>query len=366
MKADEFKVELASEPCGLQMRRCKRTRRGKKRRLEPFSDDSTSTTSAAVVTAATPPSPRRQKTTHSDDLTYEILATPPKNKIRCLSPTSALLVDPALPESIVNFDSSLLPLSTNRSRQRILRPLEVPKAPNNFTQFIMDDHENCNLYLSFESPRKIPSRRSTEASSTESSAGDETTSPHYTYLGYQDIDFEYESPDDLDTTEFFEKDFENIYRRAREDEIMTLSRSDLIERFIDLESRAGHYEFMLADAAGIPSVAKLQEELLQLQEENVALRCANKYLKSKLTEDSNKNSVVLLNDDIISDSDTSEDCGSGGVSDIDDRAELKKCQQCESCDSSNSDDDDDDDDDNNNVTRNREENQNDGSPDNLT
>lgn len=310
MKADDFKVELASEPCSMQMRRCKRTRRGKKRRLETFSDESTTATSSQL-----------QKT-ESDDLNYEIL-TPPKNKIVCLSP-NALLVDPALPESVDDFTSPV-PLSTKRSRQRILRPLEVPKAPNNFTQFIMDDHENCNLYLSFESPRKVPSRRSTGASSSESSAGDETASPHYAYLGYQDIDFEYESPDDLDTTEFFEKDFEIIYRRAREEEIMTLSRNDLIERFIDLESRAGHYEFMLTDKAGIPSVGKLQEELLQLQEENEALKCTNIYLKSKLIDEHPNKDPVLLNGD-ISDSETSDDCG---YNDNDERTSLKKRHQCE-------------------------------------
>jgi len=60
-----------------------------------------------------------------------------------------------------NFDdnncdnNTLKTLNPNYVKRRrrsliLIRPENVPKAPQNSTQFIIDDHEDCKMYLSFD------------------------------------------------------------------------------------------------------------------------------------------------------------------------------------------------------------------------
>lgn len=246
----------------------KKTRRGKKRRLKPFIEGNTSCNSTAASRC------------------HEFFQCEKQPEERLSAPLTVL--EPLAVETDESYDTSVpIPLSSTyycgaSNQQRILRPLEVPKAPSNSTQFIMDDHENCNLYVSFESPSRYKRRRRSSETSTDAANGEYCTSP---CMGYHDIDYEYESPDDLDQTAFFEKDFEMIYRRAREEELIALSRSDLVSQLIELERKANSIEQMLN--GDVPSVAFLQEELLKLQEENTLLRKTNFLLKggTLLTDD---------------------------------------------------------------------------------
>jgi hypothetical protein len=51
-------------------------------------------------------------------------------------------------ETLKSFDPNYV---KRRRRSLILiRPENVPKAPQNSTQFIIDDHEDCKMYLSFD------------------------------------------------------------------------------------------------------------------------------------------------------------------------------------------------------------------------
>lgn len=140
------------------------------------------------------------------------------------------------------------------NKQPMLRPLQVPKAPKNSTQFIIDDHQNCNLYMSFE-----------ENAVTQVVASS---------MGFEDIDYEYLSPDDLDMTAFYERDFEATYRKAREEKLQALDRDALLEQLADLERRQLELEAERATSV----VDKLQEDLLKLQWENRRLRRTNRAL----------------------------------------------------------------------------------------
>lgn len=183
------------------------------------------------------------------------------------------------------------------SSRLLLRPLRVPMAPNNSTQFIIDDHEDCHLYQSFESPQVRPTVDSQRCRHRTSSSDDDdeeeedeeadTTSPCY-----WDIDYEYESPEGdggLTTAAFLERDFETIYRRAREEELSSLARPELISRLVALEQQL----VSSVDATVMVTVGGMrrrreedllmtvcQEQLLRLQEENESLRSVNSGLST--------------------------------------------------------------------------------------
>uniref|UniRef100_T1J856 Uncharacterized protein n=1 Tax=Strigamia maritima TaxID=126957 RepID=T1J856_STRMM len=167
-----------------------------------------------------------------------------------------------------------VPKNCNSSRSRILRPTEVPKAPENSTQFIMDDHEDCNLYFSFET------RIRAQSGGKKGNSINCNSNEHDQFLGLQDIDFEYESPDDFDRNAFVEQDFEIIYRRAREEELSAFSREEMVRQCIELEQRALELEQQLSRIDPDIVITRLQEELLRLQEESSILKDENDRLRA--------------------------------------------------------------------------------------
>uniref|UniRef100_A0A1Z5L456 Uncharacterized protein n=1 Tax=Ornithodoros moubata TaxID=6938 RepID=A0A1Z5L456_ORNMO len=152
-------------------------------------------------------------------------------------------------------------------------PADVPKAPANFTQFIIDDHEYCALYRSFETPvapDSTPSQQ--EASSPEHDepigsldSGDED---RYVYLDYGNM------------VAFYEKDFEAVYSDARVDELLQLSQEQVATMYSDLEQRATALRDELEKCDPQHRLEDLQRQLLDLQEENRALRLLNRKLRS--------------------------------------------------------------------------------------
>ncbi|XP_063614065.1 uncharacterized protein LOC134787257, partial [Penaeus indicus] len=138
----------------------------------------------------------------------------------------------------------------------VLRPVgaQVPRAPENSTQFIMDDHENSALFLNFD--KSTPGwEHDPPASGGEDDLGSATPTHAHTRDWYP----------------FNLADFESAYRSAREDRLMGGSRTDLCAAIVALEARAA----VLTEAlSASPSrlVATLQAQLLTLQEENAALR----------------------------------------------------------------------------------------------
>lgn len=138
----------------------------------------------------------------------------------------------------------------------VLRPVgaQVPRAPENSTQFIMDDHENSALFLNFD--KSTPGwEHDPPASGGEDDLGSATPTHAHARDWYP----------------FNLADFESAYRSAREDRLMGGSRTDLCAAIVALEARAA----VLTEAlSASPSrlVATLQAQLLTLQEENAALR----------------------------------------------------------------------------------------------
>jgi len=162
----------------------------------------------------------------------------------------------------------------------VLRPTgaDVPQAPQNSTQFIMDDHEESLDFKNFAN-------------------------------FYSEEDEEYASG------EYARNDFQNVYLKSHEDSLLDSSVDDLKSQIIGLETKCAK----LRDAiAARPSVIldRLQNTLLYLQHEN-------KKLKQQLIETEHSSSHTS---DSSSDSDSSDSSDSDSNSDSDcSNAECKKC-----------------------------------------
>lgn len=195
-----------------------------------------------------------------------------------------------------------------QKEQVMIRPREVPKAPANFTQFIIDDHENCALYQSFEAAypnghsdvtdcRPTDLRLTLGVSQTDESGEEEPQSwfpagEHYESLDYGNM------------MEFYEKDFEAVYSNARMDELMRLSRCEVVEMYAELERRAAELYDELHKLDPQNCLDELQRQLLRLQDENQALLKLNLTLRSAATS-----SLTTSSSSSGHDADESDHCG---------------------------------------------------------
>ncbi|KAG7162691.1 uncharacterized protein LOC121873706 [Homarus americanus] len=175
-----------------------------------------------------------------------------------------------------------------------LRPVgaQVPRAPENSTQFIMDDHENSTLFVDFDNFSTPHWEQEPPVSGAEEDTGSATPTHALT----------------RDWFPFNAADFETAYQSAREDRLMSGSRSELRAAIVALEARAA----VLTDAlSASPSrlLSTLQVQLLHLQEENAALRqrLARRELKRQQSLESSSSSST--DSDSESDStNSSSDC----------------------------------------------------------
>lgn len=161
----------------------------------------------------------------------------------------------------------------------MIRPINVPKAPLNSTQFIMDDHDDCRFYMSFE--RSPNSYHYSFESHLDGGEGD-IIEPIGEDAAYIDIDYQYESPQDFDNSAYYDKEFELSYKNNRFEELMRLSRNDLITRLQTLESRFKELNEDYTKENPSPILEKLQTELLELQEKNSYLKEYNSKLTTLL------------------------------------------------------------------------------------
>lgn len=200
-----------------------------------------------------------------------------------------------------------------RKKQVMIRPREVPKAPANFTQFIIDDHENCALYQSFEAaypnghsevadvtdcrPADLRLQSTLGVSQTDESGEEEPQSwfpagEHYESLDYGNM------------MEFYEKDFEAVYSSARMDELLRLPRCEVAEMYAALERRAAELYDELHKLDPQNCLDELQRQLLRLQDENQALLKLNSTLRSAATS-----SLTTSSSSSGHDADDSDHCG---------------------------------------------------------
>nr|XP_053634304.1 uncharacterized protein LOC128689833 [Cherax quadricarinatus] len=177
----------------------------------------------------------------------------------------------------------------------VLRPVgaQVPRAPENSTQFIMDDHENSAMFVDFDNFSTPHWEQEPPVSGAEE---DETGSATPTHALTRDW------------FPFNAADFETAYQSAREDRLMSGSRSELRSAIVALEARAA----VLADAlSASPSrlLSTLQAQLLQLQEENASLRQRLARHERKRQQSLESSSSSSTDSDSESDStNSSSDC----------------------------------------------------------
>lgn len=162
----------------------------------------------------------------------------------------------------------------------IIRPVNVPKAPENSTQFIMDDHNDCRFYMSFETPNPYladPPHPDGEVGDIIEPVGEDAA--------YRDIDYQYESPQDFDNSAYYDREFELSYKNNRFDELMRLSRAELISAMQGSEIRLKELTDAMVKENPSPILEKLQAELLELQEKHSYLKECNSKLTALLQND---------------------------------------------------------------------------------
>lgn len=148
----------------------------------------------------------------------------------------------------------------HQQRKVCLRPSNNPllKAPKNSTQYIIDDHENSNLFVDFGD------ERSNEAADPDPEQ----------YFGVNDSDRL--SPDDDNFfTEYAERDFESVYATAHQEEVSSWEREKIIEEISAMEKRQKQLVEVLSTIDPTVYLQKLQHELLSLQEVNRQLKLRN-------------------------------------------------------------------------------------------
>lgn len=161
--------------------------------------------------------------------------------------------------SEISLVGSLTPnhVGSQHPPQPSLRPVVVPKAPENSTQFLIDDHEDSTQFLNFEETYKSP-----------------------TWCGpMDDPDAYFPADDDDDDDEplkcmYYMRDFESEYQSAREEVLLDWSREMLFDEIQKLESKARNLEELLNMRDPYKYLANLQEQLISLQEENRRLQAS--------------------------------------------------------------------------------------------
>jgi len=155
-----------------------------------------------------------------------------------------------------------------------LRPSNNPllRAPKNSTQFIIDDHENSQHFMSFQrdedqegldlSEEEINNRLSSveerqieKRVSSSKNAGDFWIDPF--------------------RNAYSEKDFDTVYENAHQEQVYSWERTKIMEEIAILELKQKRLITMLSQIDPVIYLQKLQQELSALQETNRRLKLTN-------------------------------------------------------------------------------------------
>ena len=168
--------------------------------------------------------------------------------------------------------------SLPQQKKVYLRPSNNPllKAPKNSTQFIIDDHENSNLFWNFNSQRDELVPDGEEAGKEVESVGEESNDGCAKVDDFNTSAEAKISPDDDSFwTAFSERDFESVYESAHQEEIYSWNRSRILEEIAVLEKKQKKLIDMLSQIDPLIYLEKLQKELVALQEQNRQLKMLN-------------------------------------------------------------------------------------------
>jgi len=180
---------------------------------------------------------------------------------------------------------------TKQQKKVYLRPSNNPllRAPKNSTQFIIDDHENSNLFWNFDAhPDEDSTRDGTEVDDVGDEAHEVSVThghPHSRqnqgmavmpgqFFGPSDSD-RFSPDDDNFWAAYSERDFECVYETAHQEEVYSWERGKIIDEIAVLEIRQKQLINMLSQIDPLIYLQKLQHELLALQEQNRQLKLIN-------------------------------------------------------------------------------------------
>ena len=209
-----------------------------------------------------------------------------------------------------------------------LRPSNNPllKAPKNSTQFIIDDHENSNLFWNFNLQRSEELSECKVLAPELESGGEESNEEE---LRTED---KVSPDDDSFWTAYSERDFESVYESAHQEEIYSWNRARILEEIAVLETKQKKLIEMLSQIDPLIYLEKLQKELVALQEQNRKLKILNlaeredKQRRGRLSSNSSSrmpDSTTEMegeegkdtnNDVSDTEDDSEEDSASGGCS----------------------------------------------------
>ena len=178
--------------------------------------------------------------------------------------------------------------ATKQQKKVYLRPSNNPllRAPKNSTQFIIDDHENSNLFWNFDAhPDEESTRDGTEGDVGEDVVGVDTQEvvenhprdgqPRQNqgmavmpgqFFGLSDSD-RFSPDDDNFWAAYSERDFESVYETAHQEEVYSWERGKIIDEISVLEIKQKQLINMLSQIDPLIYLQKLQHELLALQEQ---------------------------------------------------------------------------------------------------
>ena len=162
--------------------------------------------------------------------------------------------------------------------QRSLRPIGM-FAPENSTQFLIADHGEAthSLLEDLVSPKRSRCQDGLDADNPSPKARSSLRSSP----AYSDIEFVYESPDDINMDQFLKDEFEKTLLDAHQEELMSCSREELVQRVISLEERGETLEKQVQVAAPMAdcSLEDLVKELEDLKQQNMILKAENTSLR---------------------------------------------------------------------------------------
>lgn len=160
---------------------------------------------------------------------------------------------------------------SSQQKKVYLRPSNNPllRAPKNSTQFIIDDHENSQHFLSFQEAREAAAEEERERRESVDAVEDQDKEGEEAGGEKAELD------DDKFGAEFFERDFESVYETAHQEEVYSWERPKLIDEIKQLEMKQRDLLTMLSHLDPHIYLQSLQKQLSNLQDQNRRLKLTN-------------------------------------------------------------------------------------------
>jgi len=212
-----------------------------------------------------------------------------------------------------------------------LRPSNNPllRAPKNSTQFIIDDHENSQHFLSFQRGEGDQEELSEEEINNRLNSVEEREAEKRV-VGGKDGDFWI----DPFRNAYSEKDFDTVYENAHQEQVYSWERTKIMEEIAILELKQKRLITMLSQIDPVIYLQKLQQELSALQETNRRLKLTNiaerlernqrggSRTSSPRLPDSTSGELRSRDSTSMSDSSSSSSSSSSGDEDNDEESEV--------------------------------------------